>query len=197
MLIFCFLLCLFPISYCNLPLVSSSYLKQPEKISLWGTADSSQSPLTVVSNGVTGVQRLVSLRPWNLEASWVRGTNISCHTDVLKFNPFILLFFTCILRLSPDFFSPTVPISLLKLCLHRQQSPSQTWIGLNTSHLNIIPFSLKHLCFRASCLALQQYWGTTGEQSLWVLLQFPHWKSNWDAVRASPNLSAFTCNSDT
>lgn len=101
---FCFLLCLFPLSYGNLPLVSSSYLTQPERISLWETADSSQSPLTVVRNGVTGVQRLVSLRPWNLEASWGRGTNISCHTDFLKFNPFILLFFTCNLRLSPDFF---------------------------------------------------------------------------------------------
>lgn len=45
MFCFCFLLCLFPLSYCNLPLVSSSYLTQPDKISLWGTADSSQSPL--------------------------------------------------------------------------------------------------------------------------------------------------------
>lgn len=66
--------------------------------------DSSHSPLTVVSNGVTGVQKLVALRPWNLEASWVRGTNISGHTDFLKFSPFILLFFSCILQLSLDFF---------------------------------------------------------------------------------------------
>lgn len=46
-LFFVFLLCLFPLSYCTLPLVSSSYLTQPDRISLWGTADSSQSPLTL------------------------------------------------------------------------------------------------------------------------------------------------------
>lgn len=123
----------------------------------------------------------------------MRGTNISCHTDFLKFNPFILLFFTCILRLSLDFFSPTVPTFLLK-----QQSSSQTCIGLNTSHLNITPFFFEAFMFHSSISGPAAVLGHCRRaKSLNSMLQFPHWKSNLDAVRASPDLSAFTYNSDT
>lgn len=45
---------------------------------------SSVSTDSLVSNGVIGVQRLVLLRLWNREASWVRGTNISCHTEFFE-----------------------------------------------------------------------------------------------------------------